>query len=753
MIEKIQIKDVASYDSSGIEINLKKINYIFGSNGTGKTTISEFLRNRSDQKFSSCKIDWETARNNTEIFVYNRYFVQENFNVKNEIKGIFTLGKESADKLAEIEEKMKLIKKHEEKIDNLNNNIKGRTEEIESLKNEFTNQCWELKLKYDENFSEAFTGLRNSKKNFMLRCLEEAQKNASELYSFEELVKRVESIFQGTKEKIDLLPNIAYDHTVEENLIFQTKIIGKKDLDIAKLISSLNISDWVKQGQQHMNHTDGICPFCQQKLPTEFKDKLEEYFDESYTEQIQILNDSIEKYINETLNVINKYAFLRDENTPFINKENMKNLLEVINSTYNENVQMLEIKKIEPSRSIKLKSIFTYIDEINKQIDQANDQISEHNRILDNLTEEKNKLINDIWRFVVNENKRNYQNYIDKFEIATKAIEGMKKSKEIQEQYRKTYEQEVVELQNQLTSVLPSINQINALLKSFGFTNFQITETDEKGNYRIVRENGEDANETLSEGEKTFISFLYYYQLLNGSNDKTTIMSDRIIVIDDPISSLDSNILFVVSTLINNLKQRVRNNSNFKQLILLTHNVYFHKEISFNKGNQKLPDEGFWILRKSNDISQIQEYAENPIKNSYELLWRELKENKNSITAPNIMRRILENYFKFFGNIDIYKIVDSFPEEEKMACYTLLSWVNDGSHHIHDDLYVDNSQEQIEKYFVVFEKIFVNSDHHSHFIMMMGEKPVDDQEGQSLGATLDLDQVAATQEQGGSYSY
>jgi hypothetical protein len=55
-------------------------------------------------------------------------------------------------------------------------------------------------------------------------------------------------------------------------------------------------------------------------------------------------------------------------------------------------------------------------------------------------TEEKNRLISDIWRFVVHENKQNYQNYISKFEIATKAIEGMKKSKEIQEQYRKTYE-------------------------------------------------------------------------------------------------------------------------------------------------------------------------------------------------------------------------------------------------------------------------------------------------------------------------
>src|SRR5699024_9005214 len=136
---------------------------------------------------------------------------------------------------------------------------------------------------------------------------------------------------------------------------------------------------------------------------------------------------------------------------------------------------------------------------------------------------------------------------------------------------------------------------------------------------------------------------LYFYQLINGSNVQSKVNTERTIVIDDPISSLDSNILFIVSNLINGLKKEVRNkHSNFKQLIILTHNVYFHKEISFNKGkgNQKQGDETFWVIRKVDNVSCVKEYSENPIKNSYELLWKELKENPNSITTPNIMRRI-----------------------------------------------------------------------------------------------------------------
>ncbi|MFS0647145.1 ATP-binding protein [Siminovitchia sp. 179-K 8D1 HS] len=749
MIKKIKIKDIATYDSEGIEIEMNKINYIYGSNGTGKTTISEFLRN--SQRFHSCRIEWIQNSSDYDLFVYNRHFVQENFNVYNEIKGIFTLGKESADILKQIDEKTKDIKKHNDRIETIKDHIKEKEDRLKSLKDDFMEKCWELKTKYDTIFQEAFIGLRAQKKKFMEKCLVEAKNNDGEIYTYEKLIKRAESVFKGSQEKINIIPNVDYDKLFEENQIFKTIIIGKKDIDIAKLISNLNISDWVQQGHNHIEYTNGICPFCQQELPVAFKEKLDEYFDESYTQQIQYLNSSIEKYKRETIGIIEKCRLLKDEDIPFINKEKITALFEILNTTYRENIQLLDKKRKEPSRIVELSSISNCLEQINAEIEMANTQISELNRIIENIKEEKVKLIKDIWRFVIEENKKNYENYMSNFKIESRALKGMNQNKEKQKIYRNKLQQEVIGLQNELTSVLPSINEINSLLKSFGFTNFQLAESDEKGNYKIVRENGDNANETLSEGEKTFITFLYFYQLINGSNDQNKVNTERIIVIDDPISSLDSNILFIVSNLINSLKKKVRmDDSNFKQLIVLTHNVYFHKEISFNKGksNQKLHDETFWILRKTNNISYIQKYIENPIKNSYELLWKELKENPNSITTPNIMRRILENYFKFFGNIDVNEIVECFPEEEKVVCNSLLSWANDGSHHIYDDLYVDSNQEINRIYFDVFSRIFINFNHGSHFNMMMGnfeytlEAPVSDKVAGQIQEVMDQTAVS-----------
>lgn len=96
-------------------------------------------------------------------------------------------------------------------------------------------------------------------------------------------------------------------------------------------------------------------------------------------------------------------------------------------------------------------------------------------------------------------------------------------------------------------------------------------------------------------------------QLVRGGATPETAGDDRVVVIDDPISSLDSTILFVVSSLIKeeikDIKQGV---GNVKQIIILTHNIYSHKEVSFIDGRTKSNnDTYYWIVRKNNNESKI----------------------------------------------------------------------------------------------------------------------------------------------------
>ena len=126
-------------------------------------------------------------------------------------------------------------------------------------------------------------------------------------------------------------------------------------------------------------------------------------------------------------------------------------------------------------------------------------------------------------------------------------------------------------------------------------------------------------------------------------------------------------------------------------------------------------------MRKVKDRSVIQGYGHNPIKTSYELLWQEVRDRTHSrMTIQNTLRRIIEYYFKIFGNVDKDDIIVKFGGKDKQICAALFSWVNDGSHNFNDDLYISADEGVIERYLDVFKRIFVNTNHMAHYEMMMG---------------------------------
>lgn len=91
------------------------------------------------------------------------------------------------------------------------------------------------------------------------------------------------------------------------------------------------------------------------------------------------------------------------------------------------------------------------------------------------------------------------------------------------------------------------------------------------------------------------IAFLYFYHLVRGSfSDKE--VKDKIVVIDDPVSSMDSSALLIVSALVREMVEICLNNTDYlnqkiegnfiKQIFILTHNVYFHNEITPRQVNK-----------------------------------------------------------------------------------------------------------------------------------------------------------------------
>lgn len=736
MIKTIKLKNCATYLSEGTSIeNCQKINFFYGPNGSGKSTISNFLQDPTDLLYRECIIEWE---NDTavDIMVYNRRFRERNF--KENIAGVFTLGQATIEDIRALEEMKEQRAKKNEDYTTRGNTLQKKLQEEIAYKATFRDTVWERILKPNEaDFQEAFSGFRNNKERFRDEVLRRYQISHSSTETRDALLVRAKTLFARKPEKCPIIPFVL-DNIVEQIAEIETAaiwskvIVGNRDLPIGRLIEVLDNADWVSQGRKHLRE-DGICPFCQkQTITDELKNQLDAFFSGEYEQDVSLIKQFIGQYSSYTDELLSRIKTLRTSLGSYpaagIEASKIDSIIELLNGYFSKNKAEMLIKEKEPGRIISLTETAATTSSIKQLVINGNAAVTKHNEMVDNYTSEKDTLVADIWVFLMDENEALIAGYLNDIETFTKAKKGIQKGINVCKQQLDDLDGKIVEAGKNITSVQPTVDEINRSLKSHGFTNFKIVPSPAQPNaYQIQRMDGTLATNTLSEGEETFISFLYFLQFAKGSIDVAKVSNRKVLVLDDPICSLDSTVLYIVSSLVKGLIKDVREgNSDVEQIFILTHNVFFHKETAFiDRRTEVCNDIHFWIISKDNNISTIKAYERNnPIKTSYELLWEELKSNTNAslITTQNIMRRILENYFSILGKTKDDTIVDSFSTiEEKMICRSLLSWINDGSHTIPDDLYIDSYTDSIDRYKQIFKEVFFKMGHEAHYKMMMGE--------------------------------
>ena len=734
MINKISIRNAAAYGSCQQELDsLKKINFIYGSNGTGKTTISRIINDPNP--FGECEVRWENDEV-LETLVYSRDFIQENFDQPDELEGIFTLGK--ADK--EVVRKIKSAREESIRITgritalttalNGDDTSIGKVGELRALDVDFTNTCWKLKRRFDNRFQDAFAGHRHSKISFRDKLLQESRTNRSPSVSLEELESKAATLFGPApmREEPVNLPDIDRLVSHAANSILSKKVVGKSDVDIAALIDTLNNSDWVKQGRQYYDRNERVCPFCQQRTTESLEKSLNDYFDDSFQADSEKIERLYHDYKSDSEKLIRLLGEIRQNPPARLDEEAFGNRCDLLNSKIDLNLKRIEQKRQHSSTPIELVPLMETFAPTKGLLDGVNNDIQKHNKMVENFAAEKSRLTRQVWRFLLDhEIKTELTQYIGRRKGLRTGIDTLRtkiKNRIAEKQKKEKY---IRDLEKTTTSIQPTIDGINTILKSFGFKGFSLAQSDHDKFYTIQRPDGSAAKETLSEGERSFIAFLYFYHLLQGSTSASGVTTDRVIVFDDPVSSLDSQVLFVVSSLIREFIEEVRTGtSTSQQIFIFTHNVYFHREVSYDSKRSHdgtaRRDETFWVVKKPRNHSIVTQSLKNPITTTYELLWREVREANecdwNGASIANTLRRILEYYFTILGNVDRNKICSHFEGQNQIACRSLFSWVNAGSHSIFEE--IDFSDESTrERYLEIFKKIFEETGHISHYKMMM----------------------------------
>ncbi|MEJ8589485.1 AAA family ATPase [Helicobacter pylori] len=707
----INIKKIKSFKAfCGLDMiemdEFKHYNIIFGNNGCGKTSLTrafellipknkhiEKYRTISADKSPSIEFECEDRSYKIEpnsdirvppfkVEIYNSDFLHNNaplnseFGLKKLDDGTIilegsVLGEETKeinqlkDCRGKVERRKREIKdenstetltakqkseieKYKEEIEKIRKKVTSRTIQITLNEIEINNSCKvsKDKFKYQEDV------LTKLEKDF--NELDEAMKKFDGLKEME-----LPKDYQTIKDKLEFLFSFDID-----------KEAGQVSEKIKEHISKVG-REFIEKGiklQKEM--LDNTCPFCTQKIPNEIIQEYTSYFNKSVEtfnqrslEMSGTLKNILDQWnIKEILQSFEKFEpFMKKDFSK--NKESLENALEQIKVLL-EKLQKEVDKKEGAKNEKKFQEIDKELLEIQENIQQC---VGETGKILNQKKEQEEKLKE--WKTKLKEvriKKAKHDSYDwqkikkeaeIKLSVLNRGHERLNCLLEkIDNKLKKLYEQK-----------RPDIEAINSYLKALNLTKYSLHE-----DYRIVLnsdvlENSE-AEMILSDGEKTTLAFAYFLARLKLFYKKEN-LKDLVVIIDDPISSLDEQRIYNASDIVAKINQELAGEALEKdekaQVFVLTHNHTFMARLINMVGKNA---RYFQLERHQNQLKIV---CKNKVVGYFDtfylLLFREVYEfakkekvqdNCNeAINYGNKVRILLESFLKI-------NFIDSFLTEK-----------------------------------------------------------------------------------------
>lgn len=559
--------------------------------------------------------------------------------------------------------------------------------------------------------------------------------------------------------------SVIEDTAVLDNIanldLIEKKIISSSDTPFANFIKAMNNTAWVKQGMAHYHSvSDGKCPFCQQQLPASFEDDIKACFDEQFEEETQAITNLQAEYKYSANTLFVPISKIPESNISDAEITAYKDKLSALKGVIASNLELIAKKQQDYAIGYELEATKPLLDELVEMIGKFNRSIDEHNAIVSTKPAKQQECKKQVWELISYMLKDEIKAYKTSLDTITKEMGQIDSQLQTNTSVIKNIGSQISALLKNTVNTRDTVESINQLLKDSGFQEFYLREKVSTANvYEVIRNDSSIAS-NLSEGEKNFIAFLYFYHQIKGSDAPDDKNTDKIIIIDDPVSSMDSSTLFIVSALIREMICVCENNVHpsdayvkdryIKQLFILTHNTYFHQEITYDRVKD-YQFVNFYLVSKNDNKSSIRLCEKqspeipsemmnyNPVQNSYAALWEEYKILEAPIPLMNVIRRILEYYFLQLCGYDGTTLRDVILKQnkEKFICtdengnndysaYQLASamlsyiqtksslGVTDGINYVDDCVDVSQTKE-------TFKKIFTLMNQSQHYEMMMNK--------------------------------
>lgn len=642
-----------------------RYNLIYGWNGSGKTTLSRMMRCLERRTVPAGQVTLSLAGREVRhddfptvelpIRVFNREFVAENvFPVGGEdLPPIYVLGEENVEK--------------QKKVERLKGDFATAKSKLESARSAKK----EADREFDQFCIERARGIKDT-----LRSGGQNPYNNYDKSDFKCEIQKISASGDGATHRLEdaereklLTQHLAAPKPKVQEVsyalpAFEKIVSSLSELMMTTIVSAAiealkgdhGLAKWTREGLRlHLDRKTDRCLFCEQSLPKDRLASLEKHFNDEYEQFMRRLDQTIgelQVFLNAAadLRLPNKAELYDDLRTEFQTAETaLRKAVDAARSFLNTAVQALTEKKqrlFEPVK-LELKTPSVDIDEVQN----LNAVIRKHNQACDAFETRVRAARERLALDMLAASQEEFVRLKDAAQRAAADEQAALKEVEHLDTEIKRLEREIVEHRQ-------PAEELNADLHRYlGHDELRL-EVKDTG-YTITRHG--DPPLTLSEGEMTAIALLYYLKSLQ---DRRFDLATGIIVLDDPVSSLDANALYLAFGFI---RERVQGAG---QVFIFTHNFTFFRQVrnwfhhmkGQKKGDINKRPARFFMLdcaRGENGrcatIQRLDPLLENYESEYHYLFFRVYRASaetestglEQNYVLPNIARRMLEAFLAF----------------------------------------------------------------------------------------------------------
>lgn len=702
------------------EFNIeKKVNFIFGKNGTGKTTIADEMRNQLSDSHDVCVFkDFDGVAENERLDAVA--LGTENATKQGEIDIVDV-------EIAKIEKQLK--QQDDKKSDNLFTQAAKAQKEYDDAERAiakfFTTSAAQIK-----NQSKPQIAKTNYDKNDFQNDIKQAN-----LLSGDDIATHKNNI--EAEEKADI-SKISFNHLALPprlkyvNEILQSSVVQPKG--IPELEDNANKQKFAETGMEVHKHEKGeTCAFCGNEISDERWQLLGNYFNDEYKKlgekvdcEIAELKGILEQVLGVGELVESAFYSQFSQEAKTLNLQ-IKAKKSEIEKFFDNLISALEDKhdnlfSVSDILDIKIPKSF---DDIQTACD---DLINRHNQFSKNIKTEQERAKNAL-RYHEVRKKLDEFKYDEKSGelIALKTIND--KAQESLRNKRNELESKQDERKGLILQTKDEekiAEKINKLLTNMGAASFslKLIEDDsenQKGQYQVKGHDEKIRPVTqLSKGEKNIIAFLYFIFSLE-SVDRNT--KPRVIVLDDPMTSNDDTMQYLM---IGEIQKLYNNLEEGNYIILLTHNCHFYLNVrpstmpKYKECKEKgLYEEinlykryGIYHLLSNGKQATIKSIinGKQDFKTNYEALWKEIvflydAKDATSDLMLSPCRKICETYLKFTKQ-DVMVFYGENISAKKLF---------DVNQHSIDDLEAEQNGRTKEEIKDILRELFKANDAENHF--------------------------------------